>query len=62
MSSDYKIKISEPCAVELRRQAETAGLTINTPGKYILIATDISEGSDLRVPADPVMSIVFTLI
>lgn len=30
MSSDYKIKISEPCAVELRRQADTLGVTINT--------------------------------
>lgn len=30
MSSDYKIKISEPCAVELRKQAESMGLTINT--------------------------------
>lgn len=30
MSSDYKIKITEPCAVELRRQAESMGLTINT--------------------------------
>lgn len=30
MSSDYKIKISEPCAVELRQQADAMGLTINT--------------------------------
>lgn len=30
MSSDYKIKISEPCAVELRKQADALGLTINT--------------------------------
>ena len=30
MSSDYKIKISEPCAVELRKQADSLGLTINT--------------------------------
>src|SRR3990172_8618543 len=30
MSSDYKIKIAEPCAVELRRQAEALGVTINT--------------------------------
>lgn len=30
MSSDYKIKISEPCAVELRKQAESMGVTINT--------------------------------
>lgn len=30
MSSDYKIKISEPCAFELHKQAESMGLTINT--------------------------------
>ncbi len=30
MSSDYKIKINEPCVVELKRQADTLGVTVNT--------------------------------
>ena len=30
MSSDYKIKISEPTAVRLREQAEALGITVNT--------------------------------
>jgi hypothetical protein len=30
MSSDYKIKISEPCAFELHKQADALGVTINT--------------------------------
>lgn len=30
MSSDYKIKISEPCAFELHKQADTLGITVNT--------------------------------
>jgi len=30
MSSDYKIKVSEPCSFELRKQADALGITINT--------------------------------
>lgn len=30
MASDYKIKVSEPCSFELRKQADALGVTVNT--------------------------------
>lgn len=53
MSSDYKIKISEPCAMELRRQAETAGITVNT------MMTQILEERVTLVPSIDVAAGVF---
>lgn len=53
MSSDYKIKISEPCAGELRRQADAAGITINS-----MIAQLVEERVSL-VPSIDIAAGVF---
>jgi hypothetical protein len=47
MSSDYKIKISEPRAVALRKQADELDISVNT------LMAQIVEGDTLGAPAAP---------